>query len=256
MKKIIISKRELEKTINSSNSRKEILDKLQISQSTFYSICSSYKISAIKPKFNENYFENIDSERKAYWLGFIFADGCVSEIKGCSKFLSICLSRKDREHLELFSKDINSSIKIHDYHNKHDFSYIRLYSDKISNDLIKLGCTPRKSLILQYPILNKNMDRHFIRGYFDGDGCVSHHNNGARGGPRLSIIGSEIFLDEMQNKLHEHLGIKKRPKLFRSGSAYKYDSTAYSSVKTIMDWLYKDSNVFLSRKRNSYLSAI
>ena len=50
-------------------------------------------------KYNENFFEKIDSPRKAYWLGFLYADGCILDQRK-SKILEITLSKNDKNHLQ------------------------------------------------------------------------------------------------------------------------------------------------------------
>ncbi|NIQ14736.1 MAG: hypothetical protein GTO02_10155, partial [Candidatus Dadabacteria bacterium] len=69
----------------------------------------------IKYKCNGDFFNDINSECKAYWLGFIAADGCVRIDKKGRKYLRIDLSRKDESHLNLFLKDINGTHQLKYY---------------------------------------------------------------------------------------------------------------------------------------------
>ena len=123
-------------------------------------------------KFNHNYFESIDSERKSYWLGFLMADGVVSDrAKRGALQLHVHLGTKDRDHLQKFHIDIESKNKI-----ANCSSSIRSFhsSDKMCEDLIRHGCTPRKSLTLKYPTtVPIELTGHFVRGYFDGDGSAT-----------------------------------------------------------------------------------
>jgi hypothetical protein len=116
---------------------------------------------------NENYFEKIDSHEKAYWLGFIYADGNIYKTK-----LQIGLAKKDKCILQQFQKHINSGHKL--YNDRQCFKLI-IPNCKIVKDLIKLGCNYRKSLTLTFP-KEKQCPRKFINsfilGYFDGDGCI------------------------------------------------------------------------------------
>lgn len=119
-----------------------------------------------------NYFEFIDSEDKAYWLGFIYADGCVTKDH---KQLIINLAPKDYNHLEKFKQCIQGKYQIRFKDNNRYVSYC-VSCKQFIEYLINDGCIPHKSLILQFPntnILPIEYRRHFIRGYFDGDGCFS-----------------------------------------------------------------------------------
>ena len=123
--------------------------------------------------FNEDFFEIIDTEQKAYWLGFIAADGLVTDSK--RKRLIIRLGRKDRKHLVRFLSDLEATNPVKDRVNNfgHPFSYISLCSRKIFNDLVDKGIMPRKTFKLEAPTkVPDDLIYHWIRGYFDGDGTV------------------------------------------------------------------------------------
>jgi hypothetical protein len=124
--------------------------------------------------FNENYFEKINSEDKAYFLGFVLADGYVSK-----NGLTISLQLADKHILEEFIKHINGNNKILEYHNKNSTygkqSYCRLdlNSQKIKNDLNILGLNNNKTNIVSVPDIPQNLKHHFWRGVMDGDGWIS-----------------------------------------------------------------------------------
>ena len=111
-----------------------------------------------KPKFNENIFDNIDTEEKAYWLGFIFADGYIETQKPNMKYsFEICLSCKDKHHLEkfnIFMQHKNMNIKVYTHldkiANKERTNARWIVANKhLWNTLNNLGCTPQKSLTLK-----------------------------------------------------------------------------------------------------------
>lgn len=123
---------------------------------------------------DNSFFEKIDTERKAYWLGFLYADGCVYEKSENNKIVILQLHPDDKYIINEFLKDINSDRPI--YTDKKGYVSTCIGNTKMANDLINLGCVPRKSLILKFPseeIVPQNLIRHFIRGYMDGDGCIS-----------------------------------------------------------------------------------
>ena len=128
-------------------------------------------------------FTTVNDEWSAYWLGFIFADGCVYESKRLGsetpyRGLRIGLAIKDKCHLEMFSKYSGMQVKELMVHNKqtgksYPSCYVRRQSPKIAFNLMNLGVIPRKSYVDHYiPRISKSLFRHFVRGYFDGDGCV------------------------------------------------------------------------------------
>jgi len=130
--------------------------------------------------FNKDYFEKIDSEEKAYWLGFIYADGyVVFNEKTRSYELGIEIHKKDEYLLEMLNKSLGNSHKIKNrkrdvsfngYKYEQNTSNIRIYSKKIVSDLIKNGVGTNKTNSLSHPILkcDKILFLHFLRGFFDG----------------------------------------------------------------------------------------
>mgnify|MGYP002625860766 CR=1 FL=1 len=75
-------------------------------------------------------------------------------------------------------------------------------SPKMKVDLIRLGAIPNKSLILEFPKdIPNDLIRHFVRGYFDGDGCISKNED------RCSLVSTENFCVELSHILQEKLGI-------------------------------------------------
>ena len=143
-----------------------------------------------------NIFENIDSQEKAYWLGFLAADGCNYE-RQYNASIILNIHQRDRDHLEKFRTFMKSNAKIVDYIQDAGFSNntpmckITFNSNDMVNDLINKGVIPRKSLILQPPNIEEKYYLPFILGYFDGDGSIYQNSNNEFG---ISIVGTkEIF---------------------------------------------------------------
>jgi FKBP-type peptidyl-prolyl cis-trans isomerase SlpA len=136
-----------------------------------YNICTWSIRNALKKqniksrirKYNcdENYFEKIDTFEKAYWLGLLFADGYVRKRKqfnGKHKqggIVGISLKNGDEYLLNKFINDLKSNYSL-TKQIKDDFlsSKLEINSSKMVDDLIKLGCVPKKSLILLPPKIN------------------------------------------------------------------------------------------------------
>ena len=120
----------------------------------------------------EDIFDNIDTEEKAYWLGFLYADGNVAN--NASR-IRLSLAENDLEILEKFSIFIFGEIRVKKYiRQKHikgqNMVYVDVCSEHIASILKTYGLIPNKTFKLTFPMfLNKNLISHFIRGYFDGD---------------------------------------------------------------------------------------
>jgi hypothetical protein len=120
-------------------------------------------------KNNIDIFQNIDTEEKAYWLGFLYADGCVHSQENK---IELGLAEKDYEHLNKFRNFLQIKNKIA-YRDSTKSYRLSFRSKKSKQDLIALGYIPCKSLLLHFPNSQQVPDyliKHFIRGYFDGDG--------------------------------------------------------------------------------------
>ena len=140
-----------------------------------------YKDNRRKYLLNENYFSIIDTPQKAYWLGFLSADGYISEDNGV---ITVRLQYEDSFHLESFLKAIESSkevktIKIKLNGKEHLQSGVSVNSRKMVNDLVSHGCYQRKSLTLKPPSFLKedSLIDAWVLGYYDGDGGISVYNS-------------------------------------------------------------------------------
>ena len=256
----MIEKEILENYINKELSYKEIAKIFNVNEKTIKINAKKYGLTskigsqgARKHKFNERYFENIDSEEKAYWLGFIAADGCVYRNKQSYR-LQINLKGSDIDHLKKFQKAISSDYKITEKKvgkAQSNTCQLKINSTKMCNDLIKNNIIERKSIIFEPPILNKNLMSHFIRGYFDGDGWITSYKRKDSNGYRneVGIIGGKKALNYFIDFL---------PKGFSKYEKYKDDKIIQisgSSIKTISEtynYLYENATIFLDRKKNVF----
>ena len=165
---------------------------------------------------NQNYFKKINTSNKAYWLGFLYADGCILSYKNRrtgGSALEISLKADDVNILERFKMSLssNSPIKEKVVNEKYKAVRLNICNAEICDDLVKLGCTPRKSLTLKFPTekqVPKYLIPHFIRGYFDGDGNVYVDDKG-KFSPKIGFVGTEEFLEEILNIAENNLGLTK-----------------------------------------------
>lgn len=202
--------------------------------------------SHLKHKLNNDYFSSISNQETAYWAGFIAADGSVA-----SNSLRIGLALKDKEHLELFSKHLESSapVSVHHY-NKNGNANFEVCSRQIILDLGKIGIVPRKTTILTWPNLPYHLLRHYLRGYFDGDGSISFSKKTRE--PRFSLCGNIEFLIKCQQFLMAECQLKAT-KISPAGSSMVAYNLAYGGtqqVPRIANFLYREADVCLERKRD------
>ncbi len=129
------------------------------------------------PFFKSNYFRVINAKEKAYWLGFIYADGALIEETNKQrnnkrgKRIKLCQSRKDRILIYRFTRTLGLNIKQIYYDKNRDSYGITFRNQEMANDLMNHGVLHRKSKILQLPNLSsRELYLAFLLGYFDGDG--------------------------------------------------------------------------------------
>lgn len=220
--------------------------------------------TAKKYECNSKFFSEISNEHQAYWLGFIYADGFLSKTSYKSNLMGISLSKTDQEHLEKFKKDIEFTGRIHHYTVKSgykvgtEYSRIIIRDNQICNDLESCGVFHHKTPILKFPstdIVPQNLVSHFIRGYFDGDGCFTYHIN--KNGKLLSavkICGTSEFLLGMA----QYLPIRKfPPRLYKRHSADTVSALDVGGNKQsleIMQYMYSNATIYLSRKYEKFLT--
>lgn len=216
-----------------------------------------------KYTYNENYFESIDNEQKAYWLGFIYADGNVfipKDSKGRGS-LDIALKDNDDYHLHSFRSDIegNMGVKYREIKNNnktYKSCRISIFNMKIANDLIKLGCVPNKSLILKFPkYLSDNLLPHFIRGYIDGDGCIFFKKYNRNRVFTFSLLGSKDFLENIKIILETN-GIECRNVKQSQSKAFVINIHGQENITNLYNYLYKDATRFLIRKIDIFRNGI
>jgi hypothetical protein len=212
--------------------------------------------------YDTHFFDKIDSEEKAYWLGFLYADGSISS-SGID--VSLGLKVSDRTHLEKLRDRVSPGKPIAE-------KQVRLgvktfgaatycMTNRVIHDqLIALGCPPRKSLILTFPtedLVPTSLLRHFIRGYVDGDGSIGLYVS-ARGEEltHFSVLGTQQFLEGIQDVFQKHIPeySKSSIKLGNRSKAFFFQKGGRHAVKNILDYLYRDSSISLDRKYNIYLS--
>lgn len=216
-----------------------------------------YKVIPINKikHFNEKMFDQIDSEEKAYWLGFLFADGNVGKN---DYSISINLQLEDIEHLKKFNKFLNydyDNIKM--YTGNHSV-YCKFYckNKHMHSKLLEYGCIPNKSCVMEFPkeILNSEYFWDFVRGYFDGDGCLTYDKRAGFREPRCSFsCGSKAFIEVLSKELHQR-GIGNKISLIKNTYILKIGDKKWDTNAKFLSIIYKNSSIYLERKYNKFLN--
>lgn len=173
---------------------------------------------------NEDFFSMIDTDEKAYWLGFIMADGCISENKNKSNSIRIALQASDADHLKKFCDAIGTNRPVLINARKSDgrkYAAVEISSNKMYNDLISKGCFPRKTWgNTQIDLDDTMLQAAFIRGYFDGDGSISDNFEiNSLYKTMVSIVGFESNMIKFKEFLN-HVGINATYRLDSDQSQY------------------------------------
>jgi hypothetical protein len=199
--------------------------------------------------FNTSYFSELNG-LNAYWLGFIQADGNI-HVNRNRKTLTIEINKKDIEILERFKDDIEAT-QHQIYDCDKDGVRIRIHCNSLCEDLMKLEVLPRKSFTGTFPkMTDEILTRHFIRGVFDGDGSVMIKK--PKMVPRVVILGSKEFCDFYFRLIQSYTGIT-------TGGVYAYSTVfgitfqGFKSCELFYNWIYKDAEFFLSRKKERFNS--
>ena len=198
--------------------------------------------------------DKIDNEEKAYWLGFFYADAYNHEKRNR---VVIELQEQDRLHLNkcaaFFGQPRPPFIQ---YKNKGKYIAYRLElnSSHLCQSLKKHGCYQSKSFGITFPAhLDSQLVRHFVRGYFDGDGCL--HITKSENQLNLQIVSTKEMIESLAI-IMSSIGVKtyiSHPERY-TGNTYRLDTGGSRQVKKFCDWIYKDATIYLDRKYELFKS--
>ena len=263
-KKIIIAKEVIVPIFERTNSVNQTAKELGIGWETCKRILAEYNCQP-QPKNGVvdpyNLFEHIKSEEDAYWLGIMYTDGWIR-----SDANKIGLGSTDLDLIEKWKVYTNSPNKIQvkvgkDYigkslpdgrtsKNVKDFYTLEFSSKKTKENLIALGCMPKKSKILQCPTQEQVEDKflwHFLRGCIDGDGTIRY---GAR--YEITLLGTQHFLEVLLTRLRIlHYGSLCKD---NNSDIWRFSIYKRELVEKVLNKLYTDAHIYLARKHESYLT--
>lgn len=240
---------------------KKLIKKYKYSETGIRRYMKKQNIIPVAPKrkisFNLDFFRTM-TEELAYVLGWIASDGCI--VKNSVK---LSLQVSDKPILECLKKLTGHTRTVEDT-SQYDTRTLKTYHHAVlcwhSKALVQIlatyGLGPRKSLTLEYPSLPDDMQASFVRGFFDGDGCISKMA-GANGNYRISFCGPRTYLEALravinaQNKLDTG-------SITQNKNIAVLAYTGRRSAETILRWMYETSthDTRLQRKYLKYMLAL
>ena len=200
-----------------------------------------------KLRYDENFFSKIQTEAQAYFYGLLLSDG-YNRNNG----FALSLQAQDREILDAFTKHLGYDgklrfIKRRKENHKDNFQ-LQINSTKISSDLSAFGCIRAKSHKTYFPKIPSSLYNHFIRGVFDGDGCIFTNGNAHI----FNIVGNRSLIKTIQIVLMDKCILNKTKLQTTKKRAKNIVTVQYGGAKQvcrIRDYLYKDATIFLMRKK-------
>lgn len=197
----------------------------------------------VKKKYfvNADYFKEINSKEKAYWYGFVWADGGVYK-----NAFEMTLNKKDLQHLKIFKSAITSKhpIKKHYKYNTFRFQFCSKYFVK---NLNKLNVTERKSYTTLTPIIDDKYFINFLMGLFDGDGCFTCN--------KMQIVSTENVANWLNKKIYELYKLDSKIYNIKGSVAKRFTIMKKRHVLSIMNLLYKNNRLFLKRKKDKFIAS-
>lgn len=188
------------------------------------------RTNTVHPNLRTKYFLAIDTKEKAYWLGFLFADGCIIRHPRTIQ-IQLKLRRADEETIDRFCECLRLEKGKKDYVREREKDgtisekiRIRFASREMGRSLLKHGLEFRKSKIIEYPRLpRRHLELAFLLGYYDGDGLQNT--------TRINS-GSVRFLEQVKERfnLPYKIQLNKRKTVFhgREIEGTEYDMCLWS----------------------------
>lgn len=235
----------------------ELVKKFDISIPTIIKIFNKYRVvrytksRLYSPNLVEDYFNTIDSQLKAYFLGLIITDGCIYSKNGRTPSVSLTLQKNDAYLIDRFIKEIHSNKVVTT--DGRGCCEVAINSSKMVSDLHKYGVQERKSLQAIFPS-NLPIDYYpsLLRGIIDGDGSISFYARKGRKCHTKAIrlcSGNEKFLLDIVGFLHRVVDIDT-VNVYRDKEnlwSIAYRKTA--SLLKLIDYLYSGAEIYMKRKK-------
>jgi len=190
-----------------------------------------------KEKINDTYFNIIDTEEKAYFLGLLASDGSISKDRNR---IVLSLHKQDKQILDIFSGIIGTTVKY--MKTKPNMCTVTFTSKQIKKDLLKYKITPNKINTIQLPNINSLLLKHFIRGYFDGDGSINQYNVYVCSKSKNIITDIKDHLNSQIEDLLSDIYLQAKT------GVYYLRFLGFKERRKVLSYLYENANIYLERK--------
>lgn len=208
-----------------------------------------------------SFFKDIDTEEKAYILGLLFADGSHDSNIGR---VVLVLQEQDKKLLENINILLNNTRPLRKEVRKTPKGKINTYYELsfhdrgVSADLLKLGLIPNKTYNMCIPEMPKELLRHFIRGFWDGDGNIylGPRNKNFRS-TSVAATSNKIFCEQLQQVIKEQTDLNfSVRKAHSNNSQIQQIAMSNKKVRNFLDYLYQDAHIYMDRKYQKYLEIV
>lgn len=207
---------------------------------------------------DHGFFDVIDSESKAYWLGFLFADGNVSLRPRAA--VRVALAIRDKDHLERLQEALRSNHPIYEISKPlngktYGQAILHVASPRMARALTGRGMTPNKTYTVRWPRgVPNHLTRHFVRGFFDGDGTWFVHPT-VRGQVAFQLVcANPFFLEDFKSAVQAQCEVGN-PTVFHDARRDDKKRNTYSlgfrgaqQCARLFSFLYHDASIWLPRK--------
>lgn len=233
-----------------------------------YKVTYTLKIAGFNPqtcfktsredKIDHHFFDIIDTEEKAYFLGFMFADGYICAEDTHKYQIELALQENDSYILEAFKKATDCTYKISrkEAITRSGFvskiKRLTMYSKTLWHALNSKGCTTKKSQTEKFPaedVIPRSLMHHFIRGYFDGDGSIFFNDKHVAG---WNFQCSYDFGQGLQEELLTYSELKSFSFCKGHGDIYEIRTGGIPQCLRLQKYLYKDATIYLTRKYDKF----
>jgi hypothetical protein len=193
---------------------------------------------------DDDFYTSVDTEFKAYLLGWIASDGSIS-----NGTIMIEIKDVDIDILEILRDNICKSVPItRRYNGSMDSIRLSIHSKKIVEDVCDLlDIVPgKKSRTVKFPDeISNDLKWHFIRGLFDGDGTIRKmkDNNHSR------ECGIASISQDMKEKIRDFCNIQCH---------INHESIIYTGINSMkfLFAMYNNCSFKLERKHIEYLKYV
>lgn len=239
----------------------DLAKKFGVSSPTAGKICKDIprwtKAKIFSPNLKEDWFHTIDSEEKAYYLGFFITDGNVCLSKNNLFICSLTQREEDDYILSNWLKLVGSNRQL--AKDGRGCSQATVISKTMAEDLAQYGVIPKKTLLTHLPKLPEKFMPALIRGILDGDGNIEAKwyippDGRKRFKHKISFCGTKFLMEEINSFLNSKLSLKvsRLPYTYKDRNLSEIQYTNYEDIKKIGEYLYKDATIFLVRKKRLF----